>query len=179
MVSGLKEVPFPPYPEPSPNNRTGRKGVCRMNLLKLKTVTQSTYVGTYVPKKSENTAAAALGPPPLPAAAVAKCDDPWILRTVLVAAAATANALAQTGAQDAVQAHRRGLGGRPRPMRRANPGARPRRNRRPAGTAPRARGSRTLPTNQPRQHDPPMFKRPPQGQEPQDKPTGPSPQSGA
>jgi hypothetical protein len=27
MVSGLKEVPFPPYPEPSPNNRTGRKGV--------------------------------------------------------------------------------------------------------------------------------------------------------
>ena len=52
-----------------------------------------------------------------------------------------------------VQAHRRG--GRPPPMRRANPGARPRRNRRrPTGTAPRATGSRTLPANQSRQHDP-------------------------
>jgi hypothetical protein len=39
------------------------------------------------------------------AAAAAKCDDPWVLRTVLLAAAA-ANALAQTGAQDTVQAHR-------------------------------------------------------------------------
>jgi hypothetical protein len=61
-----------------------------------------------------------------------------------------------------VQAHRRG--GRPPPMRRANPGARPRRNRRPTGTAPRATGSRRLPANQSRQHDPPMNSPPRAGQ---------------
>ena len=100
---------------------------------------------------AENAAAAALRTAAIAAAAAAKCEDPWILHTVLVAAAATANALAQTSAQDTVQAHRRG--GRPPPMtrRRANPGARPRRNRRPTGTAPRATGSRTMPANQTRQ----------------------------
>jgi len=88
------------------------------------------------------------------------CEDPWILHTVLVAAAATASALAQTSAQDTVQAHRRG--GRPPPMTRmrANPRARPRRNRRPTGTAPRATGSRTMPANQTRQHDPPIYSPP-------------------
>ena len=106
---------------------------------------------------AENAAAAALRTAAIAAAAAAKCEDPWILHTVLVAAAATANALAQTSAQDTVQAHRRG--GRPPPMtrRRAKPGARPRRNRRPTGTAPRATGSRTMPANQTRQHDPPIY----------------------
>ena len=109
---------------------------------------------------AENPAAAALRTAAIAAAAAAKCEDPWILHTVLVAAAATANALAQTSAQDTVQAHRRG--GRPPPMtrRRANPGARPRRNRRPTGTAPRATGSRTMPANQTRQHDPPIYSPP-------------------
>jgi hypothetical protein len=37
-----------------------------------------------------------------------ECDDPRILHAVLLAAAATASALAQTGAQDTVQARRRG-----------------------------------------------------------------------
>ena len=70
---------------------------------------------------AENAAAAALRTAAIAAAAAAKCEDPWILHTVLVAAAATANALAQTSAQDTVQAHRRG--GRPPPMtrRRASP----------------------------------------------------------
>ena len=70
---------------------------------------------------AENAAAAALRTAAIAAAAAAKCEDPWILHTVLVAAAATANALAQTSAQDTVQAHRRG--GRPPPMtrRRAKP----------------------------------------------------------
>ena len=108
---------------------------------------------------AENAAAAALRTAAIAAAAAAKCEDPWILHTVLVAAAATANALAQTSAQDTVtvtvQAHRRG--GRPPPMRRTDPGARPRRNRRPTGTAPRATGSRTMPANQTRQHDPPIY----------------------
>ena len=111
---------------------------------------------------AENPAAAALRTAAIAAAAAAKCEDPWILHTVtvLVAAAATANALAQTSAQDTVQAHRRG--GRPPPMtrRRAKPGARPRRNRRPTGTAPRATGSRTMPANQTRQHDPPIYSPP-------------------
>ena len=109
---------------------------------------------------AENAAAAALRTAAIAAAAAAKCEDPWILHTVLVAAAATANALAQTSAQDTVtvQAHRRG--GRPPPMRRADPGARPRRNRRPTGTAPRATGSRTMPANQTRQHDPPIYSPP-------------------
>jgi hypothetical protein len=49
-------------------------------------------------------------------------------------------------------------------MRRANPGARPRRNRRPTGTAPRATGSRTLPANQSRQHDPAISSPPRAGQ---------------
>jgi hypothetical protein len=104
--------------------------------------------------------AAALRTAAIAAAAAAECEDPWILHTVLVAAAATGNALAQTSAQDTVQAHRRG--GRPPPMtrRRANPGARPRRNRRPTGTAPRATGSRTMPANQTRQHDPPIYSPP-------------------
>ena len=109
---------------------------------------------------AENPAAAALRTAANAAAAAAECDDPRILQTVLVAAAATANALAHTGAQHTVQAHRRG--GRPPPMtrRRANPGARPRRNRRPTGTAPRATGSRTMPANQTRQHDPPIHSPP-------------------
>jgi hypothetical protein len=71
---------------------------------------------------AENAAAAALQAADA-AAAAAECDDPRVLRAVLLAAAATANALAQTGAQDTVQAHRRG--GRPPPTRRANPRARP------------------------------------------------------
>jgi hypothetical protein len=101
---------------------------------------------------ADNAAAAALWTAADAAAAAAKCDDLRILQAVLLAAAATANALAQTGAQVTVQAHRRG--GRPPPTRRANPRARPRRNRRPTGTpAPRATaGSRTA--KQPRQHDP-------------------------
>ena len=120
---------------------------------------------------AENTAVAALRTAAIAAAAAAKCRDPWVLHTVLVAAAAAANALAQTSAQDTVtvQAHRRG--GRPPPMRRANPGARPRRNRRPTGTAPRATGSRTMPANQTRQHDPPINSPPRAGRA--------SPQSGA
>ena len=75
-------------------------------------------------------------------------------------AAATAKALTQTGAhwQNTVQAHRRG--GRPPPTRRADARARPRRNRRPTGTAPRATGSRTMPANQTRQHDPPIYSPP-------------------
>ena len=115
---------------------------------------------------AENPAAAALRTAAIAAAAAAKCRNPWVLHTVLVAAAATANALAQTSAQDTVtvQAHRRG--GRPPPMtrRRANPGARPRRNRRPTGTAPRATGSRTMPANQTGQHDPPIYSPPRAGQ---------------
>jgi hypothetical protein len=109
---------------------------------------------------AESPAAAALRTAANAAAAAAECDDPRILQTVLLAAAATANALAHTGAQGTVQAHRRG--GRPLPMtrRRANPGARPRRNRRPTGTAPRATGSRTMPANQTHQHDPPIYSPP-------------------
>ena len=109
---------------------------------------------------AENPAAAALRTAAIAAAAAAKCEDPWILHTVLAAAAATASALAQTSAQDTVQAHRRG--GRPPPTTRmrANPRARPRRNRRPTGTAPRATGSRTMPANQTRQHDPPIYSPP-------------------
>ena len=113
---------------------------------------------------AENPAAAALRTAAIAAAAAAKCEDPWILHTVLVAAAATANALAQTSAQDTVQAHVQAhrRGGRPPPMtrRRADPGARPRRNRRPTGTAPRATGSRTMPANQTRQHDLPIHSPP-------------------
>ena len=115
---------------------------------------------------AENPAAAALRTAAIAAAAAAKCEDPWILHTVLVAAAATANALAQpeTSAPDTVQAHVQAhrRGGRPPPMtrRRANPGARPRRNRRPTGTAPKATGSRTMPANQTRQHDPPIYSPP-------------------
>jgi hypothetical protein len=113
---------------------------------------------------AENPAAAALRTAAIAAAAAAKCEDPWILHTVLAAAAATASALAQTSAQDTVQAHVQAhrRGGRPPPMtrRRANPGARPRRNRRPTGTAPRATGSRTMPANQTRQHDPPIYSPP-------------------
>jgi hypothetical protein len=94
------------------------------------------------------------------AAAAAESNDPRILRAVLLAAAATANALAPTGAQDTAQAHRRG--GRPPPTRRANPRARPRRNRRPTDTpAPRATGSRTLAAKQSRQHDPATANSPP------------------
>ena len=115
---------------------------------------------------AESPAAAALRTAANAAAAAAECDDPRILQTVLVAAAATANALAHTGAQGTLQAHRRG--GRPPPMTRrpgrANPGARPRRNRRPTGTAPRATGSRTMPANQTRQHDPPIYSPPRAGQ---------------
>ena len=75
-------------------------------------------------------------------AAAAAAENPRILRTVLLAAAATANALAQTIPQDSVLPHRRG--GRPPPTRKANPSgrARPRRTRRPA-PAPTATGSST------------------------------------
>jgi hypothetical protein len=81
-------------------------------------------------------------------AAAAATENPRILRAVLVAAAATANALAQAIPLDPVPPHRRG--GRP-PPRRANPSgrARPRRTRRPA-PAPTATGSSTA--EQPRQH---------------------------
>jgi hypothetical protein len=101
---------------------------------------------------AENAAAAALRTAANAAAAAAECDDPRILQAVLQAAAATANALAQTGPRDPVQAHRRG--GRPPPTRRTNPRARPRRSRWPTGApAPRATaGSRTA--GQSRQHDP-------------------------
>ena len=81
------------------------------------------------------------------AAAVApECDDVRVLRAVLMAAAATANALAQTIPPDTVLAHRRG--GRPPPTRRANPRPRPRRTRRPTGMhtgtpAPTATGTST------------------------------------
>ena len=80
------------------------------------------------------------------AAAAAAAKDPRILRTVLLAAAATANALAQTIPQDTVLAHRRG--GRPPPTRRANPRPRPHRTRRPTGMhtgtpAPTAAGTST------------------------------------
>ncbi len=50
-------------------------------------------------------------------AAATAAEDPRILRTVLLAAAAPANALAQTIPQDTVLPHRRGG----RPTRRANP----------------------------------------------------------
>ena len=101
---------------------------------------------------TENAAAAALWTAANAAAAAAKSEDPGILRAVLFAAAATANALAQTSAHAPVQAHRRG--GRPPPTRRADPRARPRRYRRQTGTpTPRATaGSPT--TEQPHQHDP-------------------------
>ena len=59
------------------------------------------------------------------AAAAAAATDPKILRAVLLAAAATANALASTIPLDAVPTHRRG--GRPPKTRRANPRPRPRR----------------------------------------------------
>ena len=109
---------------------------------------------------TEDAAAAALRTAANAAAAAAECDDPRILQAVLQAAAATAIALAQTGPRDPVQAHRRG--GRPPPTtrKRANPGARPRRNLRPTGTAPRATGSRTMPANHTRQHDPPIYSPP-------------------
>ena len=64
-------------------------------------------------------------------AAAAAATDPKILRAVLLAAAATANALASTIPLDAVPTHRRG--GRPPKTRRANPRPRPRRTRRPTG----------------------------------------------
>ena len=81
-------------------------------------------------------------------AAAAATENPRILRAILVAAAATANALAQAIPLDPVPPHRRG--GRP-PPRRANPRgrARPRRIRRPAPT-PTATGPSTA--EQPRQH---------------------------
>ena len=103
---------------------------------------------------TENAAAAALWTAANAAAAAAKSEDPGILRAVLFAAAATANALAQTSAHAPVQAHRRG--GRPPPTRRADPRTRPRRNRRLTGTpAPRATaGSPTTRQSQARQHDP-------------------------
>ena len=108
---------------------------------------------------TENAAAAALWTAANAAAAAAKSEDPGILRAVLFAAAATANALAQTSAHAPVQAHRRG--GRPPPTRRADPRARPRRNRRQTGTpTPRATaGSPT--TEQSHQHDPTTANSPP------------------
>ena len=64
-------------------------------------------------------------------AATAAATNPKILRAVLLAAAATANALASTIPLDAVPTHRRG--GRPPKTRRANARPRPRRTRRPTG----------------------------------------------
>ena len=87
-------------------------------------------------------------------AAATAAEDPRILRTVLLAAAATANALAQTIPQDTVLPHRRG--GRPPPTRtprRANPRARPRRIRGASGTpAPTATGISTARQSRSRQH---------------------------
>jgi hypothetical protein len=66
------------------------------------------------------------------AAAAAATSEPRILRAVLLAAAATANALARSIPLDTLTAHRRG--GRPPPTKpRANPRPRPRRTRRPTG----------------------------------------------
>jgi hypothetical protein len=63
---------------------------------------------------------------------------------VLLAAAATAKALAQTGAKDTGTVQPRRRGGRPPPTKRANPRPRPRRTRTPAATpAPPATGTRT------------------------------------
>ena len=50
-----------------------------------------------------NAAAAALRTAAIAAAAAAKCDDPWVLHTVLVAAAATANALGHWQSHNASQ----------------------------------------------------------------------------
>jgi hypothetical protein len=95
---------------------------------------------------ADNAEAAALQAAADAAAAATKCKDSRVLRAVLMAAAATANALAQTIPPDTVLAHRRG--GRPPPTRRANPRPRPRRTRRPTGMhtgtpAPTATGTST------------------------------------
>ena len=78
-------------------------------------------------------------------AAAAATTEPRILRAVLLAATATANALARSIPPDTVTAHRRG--GRPPPTRpRANPRPRPRRTRRPTGMhtgTPTAAGTST------------------------------------
>ena len=91
---------------------------------------------------ADNAKAAAIQAAADAAAAAAENRDPRILRTVLLAAAATANAPAQTIPQVSVLPHRRG--GRPPPTRGANPSgrARPRRTRRPA-PAPTGTGSST------------------------------------
>jgi hypothetical protein len=105
-----------------------------------------------------------------PSRAAAECDDPRILH-VLLAAVATASALAQTGAHDTVTHTSHSAGTPTRSLRKAapdseagaDPRARPRRNRRQTGTAastPRATaGSPT--TKQPRQHDPTIANSPP------------------
>ena len=93
-------------------------------------------------KPAENLAAAALQAAADAAATAA--EDPRILRAVLLAAAATAKALAQTGAKDTGTVQPRRRGGRPPPTKRANPRPRPRRTRTPAATpAPSTTGSRT------------------------------------
>jgi hypothetical protein len=72
---------------------------------------------------------------------------------VLLAAAATANALASTIPLDAVPTHRRG--GRPPKTRRANARPRPRRTRRPTGMhtgAPAPTADSTSTTRQSSQH---------------------------
>jgi len=90
-------------------------------------------------------------------AAAAAATDPKILRAVLLAAAATANALASTIPLDAVTTHRRG--GRPPKTRRANPRPRPRRTQRSAGPpAPRVTDTHTAMQSrrtQQGQHNPP------------------------
>jgi hypothetical protein len=112
---------------------------------------------------AENAAAAALQAADA-AAADAECDDPRVLRAVLLAAAATANALAQTGAQDTVQAHRRG--GRPPPTRRANLKARPQNPEAHRHTSAKSRRqSHSQAAKQSRQHDPATANKPPQGQD--------------
>jgi hypothetical protein len=78
-------------------------------------------------KPAENLAAAALQAAADAAATAA--EDPWILRAVLLAAAATAKALAQTGAKDTGTVQPRRRGGRPPPTKKANPRPRPRRTR--------------------------------------------------
>ena len=86
-------------------------------------------------------------------AAAAAATDPKILRAVLLAAAATANALASTIPLDAVPTHRRG--GRPPKTRRANARPRPRRTRRPTGMhtgAPAPTADSTSTARQPSQH---------------------------
>jgi hypothetical protein len=114
---------------------------------------------------SDNAAAAALWTAAdAAAAAAAECDDPRVLQAVLLATAATASALAQTGPRDPVQAHRRG--GRPPPTRRTNPrAARPHRRSETGGPQARQRQGPLPAVAQPGslaiEHDPTTANSPP------------------